>query len=151
MSDTYQNWVDRVTGGRDGKPLHPNEFVKSSSGEPFGTVEFIKLSKKWFIAEVGKKGKAYIYHLYPRTQLCPNIGAASISHPLIAECCTTFYDAISRSFLDVFKREDQIEAEWVEEMRAWAVRVSGWTDSVWGDDLAVLAIDKLERVLEGKL
>lgn len=150
MSDTYQNWMERVVGGRDGKPLNPNEIVKSSAGEPFGAVEFVQIQKKWFTAEVGKKGKFYIYHLYPRQQLCPDVSRWAVSHPLIAGCSTTFYDAMSRSFLEVFKNEDQIEAEWVEEMKAWAIRVSGWTDNVWGDDLALLAIDKTEKMLESK-
>jgi hypothetical protein len=151
MTDTYQDWVDRVAGGRSAKPLSSGEIVKSSSGEPFGTVEFIPVMKKWFKAEVGKKGKTYIYHFFPLPQFHPVIGPDNMmSQNLVEGTFTTFYDAMTRAFLEVFKREDQVEASWVEEMKAWAVRVHGWTDNVWGDELALRAIDRLDEILRGE-
>ena len=134
MTDTYQNWVERVVGGRDAKPLANGEIVKSSSGEQFGVVEFAKITKTHFIAEIGKKGDTYIYHFYPSDQYA--VG-------------TLFEDTMTDVLLELFKREDQIEVDWVHEMKAWAVRISGWTNHVWGDDLAVRAIDRLDERLRG--
>lgn len=134
MSDTYQHWVERVVGGRDAKPLHDGEIVKSSSGTPFGVIEFARIDKPGFVAELGKRGDKYIYHLYPADKFLSG---------------TRFETAVSKVFLEVFKREDQIKADWVPEMRAWAVLVSGWVDSVWGDDLAVRAIHRLDETLTG--
>ena len=132
MTDTYHHWMERVAGGRNAKPLSTGEVVKSSSAEPFVAVEFVRIPKAHFIANVGKKGNAYIYHFYPSARLLSG---------------TTFEDTLADVFLELFKREDQIESEWVDEMKAWAVRVRGWTDHVWGDELALRAVDMLEEVL----
>lgn len=132
MSDNYQNWVERVVGGRDAKPLSPNEVVKSSSGEPFGVIEFVHVSKADFSVELGKKGNFYIYHFYPSDRFMSG---------------TKFEDALSDVLLELFKREDQVEIDWTNEMKSWAVRVSGWTDHIWGDDLAVRVIHRLDQVL----
>ncbi len=137
MTENYQKWVDGVVQGRMAKPLNSGEIVKSSSGKQVGAIEFVMLPKTYFMSEVGKKGNAYIYHFYPSPGIEDHLGKK-------------FYDCLSEAFLDVFKREDQIEADWVEEMQAWAVRVTGWTDNVWGDELAVRAIDKLDEILTGK-
>lgn len=138
MSDNYQHWVERVVGGRDSKPLNPNEIVKSSAGEPFGIVEFARIGKKNFVAEVGKKGKYYIYHFFPSESYL------SFS--------VTFRDKMSDVLLELFKREDQIEIDWVPEMKSWAIRVSGWTDHIWGDDLALRVIERLDQALtEGQV
>lgn len=137
MTDTYQNWMERVVGGRSAKPLSSGEIVKSSSGEPFGAVEFVQIPKTYFMSEVGKKGNTYIYHFYP----APSIDSLS---------GRTFFDCLSDALLEVFKRKDQIEADWVEEMQAWAVRIHGWTDHVWGDELALRAIDRLDELLMGE-
>lgn len=138
MTDTYQNWIDRVVGGGDAKPLSSGEVVKSSSGEPFGTIEFVKVKKNNFLAEVGKKGDKYIYHFFPSPMYLPPDNDGS-----------KFYQALTDTFLEVFKREDQVEAGWTAEMKSWAVRVSGWANHVWGDELALRAIDKLDELLAG--
>lgn len=132
MSDDYQNWVDRVVEGHDAKPLSPNEVIKSSAGEPFEVVKFARISKANFTVDLGKKGKYYIYHFYPSARFMTG---------------TEFEDALSDVFLELFKREDQVEVDWVEEMKSWYVRVSGWTDHVWGDDLAERVIHRLDQVL----
>ena len=147
MSDTYQHWVERIVGGRDAKPLHNGEIVKSSSGTPFGVIEFARIVKSNFVANLGKKGDKYIYHFYPLDKYHPSFNGSIVSQTIVNG--TTFYGALSKVFLELFKREDQIEADWVPEMKAWAVRVSGWADNVWGDDLAVRAIHRLDEVLTG--
>lgn len=139
MTDTYQSWVERVVGGRNAKPLDSGEIVKSSAGEPFGAVEFVQIYKPNFMAEVGKKGDKYIYHFYPSKKI--------LDHGAIAK---DFYEPMATTFLDVFKREDQIEADWVDEMKAWVVRVSGWTNHVWGDELALRVIEKFHELLTGE-
>lgn len=147
MTDTYQNWIERVVGGRNAKPLSSGEIVKSSSGEPFGAIEFVRVDKIGFIAEVGKKGDTYIYHFFPAIPYQPNPrvdGAEMAVNGII------FSEALSGAFIEVFKREDQIEMDWVEEMKAWAVRVRGWTDHVWGDDLAIRAVHRVDELLRGE-
>lgn len=147
MTDTYQNWIERVSGGRTSKPLSPGEIVKSSSGEPFGVVEFVRIPKKYFVAEVGKKGNKYIYHFFPAPSFQTNVSSSMVSEVMVDGTSTMFSKALSKAFLEIFKREDQIEAEWVEEMKSWAVRVSGWTDHVWGDELALRVVEKVQEFL----
>lgn len=146
MMDTYQNWIERVVGGRDAKPLSSGEIVKSSSGESFGAIEFVRVPKQDFVAEVGKKGDKYIYHFYPTPKYQPDIRYGVVVQEL-TEGGITFSDVLTQAFLEIFKREDQIEAEWVAEMKAWAVRVSGWTNHVWGDELAARVIEKVQEFL----
>ncbi len=140
MSDNYQSWVERVAGGREAKPLSTGEVVKSSAGEPFGAVEFVKVEKKGYSAEVGKKGDFYIYHFYP--------DATHLANPHVTpQFSPKFFTALEDAFLQVFKNPEQIEAAWVEEMKSFAVRVRGWAHTVWGDDLAIRVIDVLEEKL----
>lgn len=129
--ENYQSWVERVVGGRDAKPLAEGEVVKSSSGEPFGAIQFLKLQKEGFVAEVGKKGDQYIYHFYPEEKY---LGA------LIYQ----FYEPMSNAFIELFKRPEQVEAVWEEDMKAYAVRVLGYVNTIWGDELALRVIDIVE-------
>lgn len=148
MTDTYQHWVERVVGGRNAKPLNSGEIVKSSSGEPFQAIEFVPVHKMgFFLAEVGKRGDKYIYHFYPIPKYHPTFRDGMRSETVVDG--PLFYDSLSKAFLEIFKREDQIEADWVEEMKAWVVRVSGWANHVWGDELALRAIEKVHELLRG--
>lgn len=135
MSENYQNWVERVVGGRDAKPLNSGDVVKSSAGEQFGVIEFVKIQKEKFLAEVGKKGDFYIYHFYPIEKL---------QNALIHD----FYNPMSDALVQCFKNGDQIEASWEEDMRAFAVRVRGWTTNIWGDEMALRVIDILDEKLK---
>lgn len=130
MSDNFQNWVDRVAVDRGSKPLTEGEVVKTPPPQPFGAVEFVKVEKKGFVAEVGKKGDFYVYHFYPSD--LKNHG---------------FFDKMEEALLQIFKNPEQIEVDWVEEFKSYAVRVRGWTSNIWGDELAVRAIDVLEEKL----
>jgi hypothetical protein len=141
MMDTYEHWVQRVV--RDptaGKPLSTGEIVKSSAGENFGVVEFMQINKPHFLAELGKKGDKYIYHFYPSEEI---LKRGAIVHD--------FYEPLGSALLEIFQRGDQIEADWVEEMLAWAVRVSGWTNHIWGDELAIRAVNRFEELLQERL
>ncbi len=149
MTDTYQDWIDRVSGGRNAKPLSSGEVVTSSYGKPFGAIEFVRIAKKYFVAEVGKKGDKYIYHFFPAPPLQPRSGYSMLSEDFVAGTLTIFSTAMTNALLEIFKREDQIEVDWVEEMKAWAVRVSGWTDHVWGDELALRVVEKIQEFLVG--
>jgi hypothetical protein len=133
-NDTYQSWVQRVVGGREGKPLNEGDVVKSSAGEPFGALQFVKFEKKGFLAEVAKKGEQYIYHFYPEEKY----------HGAIIY---RFHEPMAEAFLQVFQRPEQVESVWEEEMMAFAVRVSGFVNTVWGDDQAVRVIDVVEEKL----
>jgi hypothetical protein len=130
VNENYQNWVERIVGGRDAKPLNPGEVIKTPSAEPFGAIEFVKVQKKNFAVEIGKKGDQYIYHFYPAEKQV-----------------WRFKDPMSEALLEVFKNPEQIECDWVEEFQSFAVRVRGWANTVWGDELAIRAIDLLEQKL----
>lgn len=132
MSESFELWVERVTKSPGlVTPIKPGELVKSSSGKPFGVINFAQVKKKLFLAEIGKKSDVYYYHFYPSTETNP----------------TDFYEKMSDAFIDVFKNKDQVEADWVPEMNSWAVRVTGWGNSVWGDDLALKVINLLDTML----
>lgn len=128
MSENYQNWIDRIAGGRDAKPLNAGEVVQAPAAEPFGVINFAKAEKKGFNVEVGKKGDVYVYHFYPTKK-------------------EGFFEKMEESLLQVFKNPEQIEAAWVDEMKSFAVRVRGWVHTIWGDDLAIRVIDVLEEKL----
>lgn len=133
-SHSWTAWIDEIAEtGTASKPSKPGDMVKTSEGKPFGVIEFIKYQKTDFIAELGKKGNHYIYHFFPSAKL---------------QSGTKFKDSLSDVLLALFKREDQIELDWVPEMKAWAVRISGWVDNIWGDDLADRAIHNLDTMLK---
>ncbi len=131
MTDTYQAWVERVVAGRENKPLEPNEIVKSSSGQPYNAINFVTVQKNGFKVEIGKKGADYIFHFFPKDE-------ATVWQ---------FKGPLEDAFLEVFKNPEQIEADWVEEFQSFAVRVRGFVHNVWGDELALRAVDVLEKKL----
>ncbi len=133
MSESFETWVERVTKTPNVVvPLKSGAKVVSSSGKSFGVVEFAKVSKKLFMVEIGKKSDVYYYHFYPSTEVSQN----------------DFYEKMADALLVAFKNKDQIEADWVPEMNSWAVRVTGWGNNIWGDDLAIRAINLLDTLLE---
>lgn len=130
MSENFQTWADRIAV-RESKPLTEGEIVKTPPPQPFGVVNFAKAEKKGFTVEIGKKGDVYIYHFYPASEAL----------------VWRFKGPLEEAFLQIFKNPEQIEADWVEEFQSFAVRVSGWVHTVWGDELAVRVIDVLEEKL----
>ena len=52
-------------GGREGRPLATGDTVSTPGAQDFGTIEFAKLTRSRYRAEVGKRGDCYIYHFYP--------------------------------------------------------------------------------------
>lgn len=133
MKDNYNNWVERVMGGRNGKPLSVGESVGTSADdpEPFSPIRFARLEKDLYIAEVGKKGGDYVYHFYPSDKVKG-----------------IFEDKMGDAFIAIFKKPEQIEAVYTEELGSWAVRARGFADTLWGDDLAIRVFDKLDSLLE---
>jgi len=119
-------------GGRQAKPLSTGETVATSADhpEPFNAVEFVRLDRPNYVAEVGKKGDDYIYHFYPK------------------KVDEGFEDKMGDAFLAVFNSNDQVEAGFTDELNSWAVRVRGFAHHLWGDDLAIRVLDKLDSLLE---
>lgn len=137
MNDTYQNWVERVIAGREAKPLTTGETVKTQ-GEPYNMIDFVRVDRSNFLAEVGKKGDRYVYHFYPIEKWMPATDTTGRFEALLRE-----------AFLEVFKNLEQVETSWVDEMSSWWVQVTGWANNIWGDDLALRAIESLQQRLEG--
>ncbi len=131
MTENFQNWVDRVAVERESKPLTEGEIVKTPPPQPFGVVQFATIEKKDFVAQVGKKGDVYIYHFYPRSE----------------EIIWKFKGPLEDAFIQIFKNPQQVEVDWVEEFQSFAVKVSGWVHTVWGDELAVRVLDVLDEKL----
>ncbi len=128
--DTYGAWVERVAAGRDGKPLSPGELVEPGPPEPFASVEFVRVEYPLFVGEVGKRGDDYIFHFFPKT----------------AELAQ-FEEKMGDVFLAVFKNPNQVQAAFTIELGSWAVKVTGFANTVWGDDQALSIFDKLDAAL----
>jgi hypothetical protein len=133
--DTYDNWVERVIVGRGGKPLSAGDVVQAPAGTPFGTIEFVKIDRPHYKAEIGKKGGDYIYHLYPK-------------ETKMSQAISVFEDRMGDAFLEVFQNSSQLEAGWTPEMKAWAVRARGFATLLMGDELAIKVLDVLDKLLE---
>ena len=129
--ENFQSWVERTVANREAKPLSSGEVIKSSAGQAFGVVEFARIEQEDFLADVGKKGDFYIYHFYPM--------------PITHEKSLALMDALEKAFPKIFKDNGEVEIDWVPEMNSAAVRVSGWTSHVWGDDLAVRVVDVVQE------
>lgn len=131
--DTFESWTERVVRDKHAaKPLNDGEVVKAAAPEQYGVIDFVKLPKNLFLAEIGKKGDKYIYHFYPDLN--------RISQD-------AFFAHMEEALLQVFKNPEQIEQVWEEPMKAYAVRVTGWTKNVWGDDLAIRVVSVLDEKL----
>lgn len=146
MSSSYQQWISEVTKGKLGGTLQSGELVKSSSGKPFAALEFVQVTKKEFIAEVAKKEPFYIYHFFPSSKYASTFNNKVRQDPVVNGC--TFLDVLSDAFIEIFKREDQVVVDWVYEMKAWAIKVSGWTNHIWGDELALRVIERVAEIIE---
>ena len=132
MSNDFQKWLGEAAKGKGMSPLSAGDVVSSSPGEPFGTIEFLKFHRKHYVAEVGKKGDVYIYHFF-----FPATGVPK-----------DFEDKMGDAFLDVFKSPEKVEACFSDELKSWAVRVSGFAHNVWGDDMAIRVFSILDHLLE---
>lgn len=132
MKDSYNSWVDRVAGGREGKPLVAGETVATSADnpKPFAGVVFVSLERPLYRAEVGRKGDDYIYHFYPKKQ------------------DDKFEDKMGDAMLSSFKYVDRLESVYTEEMNSFAVRARGFASNPFGDELAAKVFDKLDSLLE---
>lgn len=132
--DNFQSWIERVVVNREAKPLDAGEVVKSSAGQGFGAIEFVKVHQKNFLAEVGRRGDYYIYHFFPL--------------PIDHGTKMSLLEGIEKAFPKIFKDAGEVEFEWVPEMNSAAVRVSGWTNHVWGDELALRVVEVVQEEID---
>lgn len=132
MTDTYNNWVDRMMAGREAKPVEAGETVISAAGAPFGAIEFVRLERPKYIGEVGKKGGDYVFHFFAKEgQKFP----------------TGFEDKMGDAFLEMFKLQDRVQSTYTEELNSWAVRAVGFANNPLADDLAIKVFDVLDKML----
>lgn len=129
--DTYDAWVERVAAGRDGKPLNPGEVVEPGAPTPYTSIEFVRTDRDHYVGEVGKRGDDYIFHFYPKTE----------------EVKRDFENKMGDAFLEVFKNPEQVQSAWTEEVGSWAVKVTGFAKTLWGDDQALSIFPKLDALL----
>ena len=131
MSKGYNDWVQRVMAEKETVTLENGEVVKTSAAEPFKVTEyFIAEPRDKYYVEVAKRGNDFIFHFYP------------------ADGIANFFDELSEALVEAFKRSEQIEAAYSEELGSWAVKASGFVNTVWGDELAMRALSLLDERLE---
>ena len=133
--DSYNAWVERMAAGRNGKPLSAGEVVEAPAAEPYTSINFARFKHRYFVGEVGKRGGDYIFHFFPLAPYAPRKSEE-------------FEEKMGDVFLKVFKNPNQIQAIWTEELSSWAVKVSGFANTVWGDDQALSIFEKLDVALD---
>lgn len=132
QKDTYDAWIERMASGREGKPLTAGEVVSPGNPTAYSSIEFIRLSRLHYTGEVGKRGNEYIFHFFPKSPF---------------DSSGLFEEIMGDIFLEVFKNPQQIEAAWSSELNSWAVKVTGFVNTIWGDDQALSIFDKLDKAL----
>jgi hypothetical protein len=133
MSEGYQSWVERVAADRPNKPLEAEETVSTPPDVPVAPMQFVRVERKGYVGEVGKKGGDYIFHFFPKDN---------------QNWSPDFGDKLGDAFLEVFRNPDRVEASWADELNSWAVRARGYADNPLADELAVKVFDVLDRRLE---
>lgn len=129
-TDTYDDWMSRVLGEREGLPLRPDDVVRSSSGEPFKPLEFLRVEGSKFIGEIATKNNDFIYHFY------------------LKEPVEDFDEKLASVFLQIFKYEDRLRAEYAEEVKSWAVKAVGFAANPLSDVMALSIFHALDKKLE---
>ncbi len=137
--DTYDAWVERVAAERKVKPLTAGDVIEPGKPQSYTSVEFLRLEREHYIGEVGKRGDDYIFHFFPKAHTDSTFASD-----------TRFEEKMGDVFLSVFKNPNQIQAAWTEEVSSWAVKVTGFVNTVWGDDQALSIFDKLDKALASK-
>ena len=131
MTKSYNDWVERVMTEKQMVTLDNGDVVKTAAAEPFKVTEFfVAEPRDKYYVEVAKRGNDFIFHFYP------------------AEGLSNFFDAMSDALVESFKRTEQIEAAYSDELGSWAAKASGFVDTVWGDELALLVLSILDKKLE---
>ena len=133
ISDSYQSWMERVMGGRPSKPAEEGDIVQTSSGEPFGVIEFAKSERPKYLGEVGKRLDDYVFHFFPLSG---------------SEFPKDFEAKMSEAFLDVFQFEERVQAVFSTELNSWAVRAVGFAINPLSDNLALRIFPTLDQKLE---
>lgn len=139
-------------------------------------IEYTRVERPKYVAEVGKRDGNYVYHFWPRTaDLLPTFGdklgdamLASFKYP---ERIAAKHDEVWRCFQgDVGTTTTSTQPlcrYWGEagdfesghcpecgsqnvgvSMSSWAVRVTGYADNPLADDLATSIFSTLDRILE---
>ena len=134
MSENYQTWMERMMGGRTAPPLDTGTAVGVPQDEPFAAMEFLRLPRKKYIGEVGKKNGDYVYHFFPV--------AEGAKYPM------GFEAKMGDAFLEVFKLDDRVEAVFTEELDSWAVKAVGFANNPLADELALKLFSVLDEKLE---
>ncbi len=101
-------------------------------------VEFTKVVRSQYLAEVGKKGNDIIFHFFTSGETFPRSEATQ----------TAFEDVMGDAFIEVFRLPDRLQAAFTEELRSWAVRVIGFADNPAANMLAGNLFDALDRRLK---
>jgi hypothetical protein len=98
-------------------------------------IEFAKVGRQCYLAEVGKKGSDIIFHFFPHGDVLPSSEVAHIP----------FDEVMGDAFLDIFKFPERLEAAFSEELKSWAVRVIGYADNPAANTLCWNLLDNLDQ------
>ncbi len=131
--DNYQSWMERVAGGRTARPLAEGETVQSSGGTPVEPIEFVRMPRKKYLGEVGRKKDDLVFHFFP-------LGDGQFPDD--------FEGKMAEAFLEVFKLEDRVEASYVPELHSWAARARGFAHTTGNDKLVLQLFALLDQKLD---
>lgn len=137
--NSYDSWLERVVVNRSNPSLQEGELVGAGKPEPYSPINFVKVEREKYTAEIGKRGKDYIYHFYP--------------NPRDGEFRPDFEEKMGDAFLAIFKDANRVESAYTElesnpPLQSWAVKANGFVDNVWGDEQAVRVLVALDKLLE---
>ena len=109
----------------------------------FAAVTFAKTERPSFTGEVGKVDDDLIFHFWPSED-----EDYSTLEGDEWKFSSIFPDALATSFIEVFKLEDRLCWDFVEEMNSWVVRASRFGGNPMADELANRLFTALQDRLE---
>ncbi len=128
--NSYNNWIKKIVSGESGESLTSGTFYTPGDPQDYKPITFHTLDREWYVGEVAKKGNDYIYHFYPKGD-----------HRL-------FEQKMEDTFLFVFKNANQVQSAWSDELNSWAVKVTGFGNTIWGDTQAESIFSILDNALQ---
>jgi hypothetical protein len=96
----------------------------------FGIITFSPFTRPLYTGEVGVVNDDVIFHFFP-----------------IGEFPKNFEDIMGDAFIETFKFEERLQAAYAEELKSWAVKVTGYADNPNINMLCIKLLDVLDKKL----
>ncbi len=137
IKETYE-WAKEKMDQWDGL-VKETGAVATEAQKKVAVPPFARFENPSFCGDVIKQGGDLFFHFFPTANSLYNLGSVVDSKP-VWTFETGFSTCLADSFLAVFKHEDRLCWDYVNEMHSWVVRCMGYADNPLVDDL-------IERVL----